>query len=100
MAWQVFKPRSTPEMYVSLSKHHFTMSPKAAGMLNAAKVLLYYDDEDKMIKIEKANNEGFTVTKNKVLANRFRNHFGIEVKGRYPCEYDEKAKALIISLKQ
>lgn len=100
MAWQVFKPRSTPEMYVALSKHHFTMSPKAASMLNAGKVLLYYDDETKRIKIAKAKDEGFTVTKNKILANRFRTHFGIEAKGKYPCEYDEDEKALIIDLKE
>lgn len=98
MAWQVFRPRKTSEMYVALSKHHFTLSPKAATALDANNVLLYYDNESKQVKIAKAEGEGFTVSKNKVLANRFRSHFGITAKGKYACKYDEKEGALVIDL--
>ncbi|MDA8096314.1 MAG: hypothetical protein C4575_10250 [Desulforudis sp.] len=98
MSWQVFKPRKTSEMYVALSKHHFTLSPKAANALNADNVLLYYNNETKQVKIAKADGEGFTVSKNKVLANRFRSHFGITAKGKYPCKYDEAEGALLIDL--
>ncbi|MTI80225.1 MAG: hypothetical protein FH758_04955 [Firmicutes bacterium] len=92
-----YSPRNS--FNAMISKNHITLGELAVEKLNSEYAILGYDKEKGVIAIKAVNKgEGFKITKRKINAKNFLNHFEIDIKGTYPVEYDEKNRALYVNL--
>ncbi|WP_051688342.1 hypothetical protein [Desulfofalx alkaliphila] len=95
MEW--YSPRNSYNAMIS--KNHITLGELAVDKLNSEYAILGYDKANKIIAIKGVNKgEGFKITRRKINAKNFLNHFGITVKGTYPVEYNEEENTMIIRL--
>jgi hypothetical protein len=92
-----YSPRNS--FNAMISKNHITLGELAIEKLNSDYAMLGYDKEENIIAIKGVSKgEGFKITKRKINAKNFLNHFVIDVKGTYAVEYDETQQALLVKL--
>ncbi|MEG6616527.1 hypothetical protein V6C27_08865 [Peptococcaceae bacterium 1198_IL3148] len=92
-----YSPRNS--FNAMISKNHITLGELAIEKLNSDYAMLGYDKEENIIAIKAVSKgEGFKITKRKINAKNFLNHFNIDVKGTYTVDYDEDQRTLFIKL--
>lgn len=92
-----YSPRNS--FNAMISKNHITLGELAVDKLKCEYAVLGYDRENNTIAIKGVGKgEGFKITRRKINAKNFLNHFGIDVKGSFPVQYDEKANMLTVKL--
>lgn len=100
MAFEVYKPRGEKAdkvALVSLSKNSIVLNKVSREKLQAENVELAFDQDTKTIRI-KAAAEGQAIKKTKMFARGFFNHFGINIKGKFPAIFNEEENALYVKL--
>lgn len=100
MAFEVYKPRgekASKAPLVTLSKNSIVLNKDARLKLNAEKVELAFDSDNRTIRV-KASEDGQNIKKTKLFARGFYNHFNINVTGKYKAEYNENENALYVDL--
>lgn len=101
MAFEVYKPRSSRENVVALTKHHIRLGRKLADKLNSDRVEIAYDREKNKLRIKGVDEGGMMLNKNKIGARGIFKYFNIEdKKGNFAAEYDEKEKAVFVNFNE
>jgi flagellar hook protein FlgE len=102
--FEVYVPRSReakkiaiPE--VKISKQSIVMNKNARNLLRAERLELAYDEDNRTIRIKRAEENGINIKKTKVYAKGFLEHFNIQEKGRFMADYKEDEDALYVRVK-
>ncbi len=99
MAFEVYRPRSSSENLVSITKHHIRLGNKMANKLNGDQVEVAYDKDTNILRIRDTDEDGMKITKNKIGARGILNYFDINVtKGNFVAEYSPKDNAVYVNL--
>ncbi|KAF1085697.1 hypothetical protein SPSYN_01843 [Sporotomaculum syntrophicum] len=99
MAFEVYRPRSTSENIVAITKHHIRLGTKIAGLLKGDQVEIAYDKETNKLRIRSVDEAGMKVTKNKIGAKGVLNYFDLNVaKGNYAAEFNPEEIAVYVDL--
>lgn len=95
MEW--YSPRNS--FNAMISKNHITLGELAMDKIASDYAILGYDREGNTIAIKGVTKgEGFKITRRKINAKNFLNHFGIDVKGTYPVDYNDENQTMYIRL--
>lgn len=101
MAFEVYRPRSSGENLVAITKHHIRMGNKLASKLKGGQVEVAYDKDSNKLRIRGINEGGMKVNKNKIGARGIFKYFGIgDLKGSFAAEYDEGENSIFVDLKK
>ncbi len=99
MAFEVYRPRSSSENLVSITKHHIRLGNKMADKLKGDQVEVAYDKDTNILRIRDTDGDGMKVTKNKIGSRGILNYFDINVaKGNYVAEYNPEDNAVYVDL--
>lgn len=99
MAFEVYRPRSSSENLVSITKHHIRLGNKMAAKLHGDQVEVAYDKDTNKLRIRDTNEDGLKVTNNKIGARGILNYFDISVtKGNFVAEYNPEDNAVYVDL--
>ncbi|MCL2336508.1 MAG: hypothetical protein FWC60_03695 [Firmicutes bacterium] len=99
MSFEVYRPRSTRDNMVALTKHHIRLGGKLAEKLGSGRVEVAYDKETGKLRIRGVKEGGMLLNKNKIGARGIFSFFNIEdKKGNYRADYDEKTKVVYVYL--
>lgn len=99
MAFEVYRPRSSNENLVSITKHHIRLGNKMADKFNGAQVEVAYDKDTNKLRIRSVDDGGMKITNNKIGARGIFKYFNLEgLKGNYPVELDENDNAIYVNL--
>lgn len=101
MAFEVYRPRSSRENVVALTKHHIRLSGKLVNKLGTDRVEVAYDRDANKLRIRGIEDGGLMINKNKIGARGVFKYFDLEGKrGNFAAVYDEKEKAIFVDLNQ
>ncbi|SFR07777.1 hypothetical protein [Desulfoscipio geothermicus] len=101
MGFEVYRPRSSRENVVALTKHHIRLGRKLADKLNTDRVEVAYDKDTKQLRVKGVKEGGMMLNKNKIGARGIFKYFNIEdKKGNFAAEYNEKENAIYVNLKE
>lgn len=100
MAFIEYKPTKGGLMpkTVKLTKTHLILSPNLYKKLGN-KAIVAYDSDDEILKLTPAESGGLKVTEGKIQSKGFASFFGIDKKGTFNAEWNEKQGAIFINLK-
>ncbi|SFG58838.1 hypothetical protein SAMN05660649_02114 [Desulfotomaculum arcticum] len=99
MAFEVYRPRSSGENSVAITKHHIRIGNRLASQLKGDYVEVAYDKETNKLRVKGVDEGGMKVTKSKIGARGIFNYFGIgEVKGSFAAEYNAGDNAVFVDL--
>jgi len=99
VSFEVYRPRSSSENLVSITKHHIRLGHKMAEQLNGDKVEVAYDKETNKLRIRNAEEDGLKMTNNKIGARGILNYFDISiVKGNFAAEFNPEDNAVYVDL--
>jgi len=97
LAFEVYRPRSSGENSVAITKHHIRIGNRLASQLKGANVEVAYDKETNTLRIKGVDEGGMKVTKNKIGARGIFSYFGIgEVKGSFAAIYNADDNAVYV----
>lgn len=99
MAFEVYRPRSTSENIVAITKHHIRLGTKIADQLKSDQVEVAYDKDTNILRIRSVDKGGMKITKNKIGARGVLNYFDLHlVKGNFAAEYNSEESAVYVDL--
>lgn len=99
MPFEIYRPRSSRENVVALTKHHIRIGGKLMDKLGCNRVEVAFDREKNRLRIKGVEDGGMILNKNKIGARGIFKYFDLEnKKGSYPAEYNEKEKAIFVNL--
>jgi hypothetical protein len=101
MAFIEYKPIKGGLMPKSakLTKTHLILSPNLHKKLGNNKAIVAYDSDDEVLKLTPTESGGLKVTEGKIQSKGFVSFFGIDKKGTFNAEWDDKQGAIFINLK-
>ena len=89
LTFEVYRPRSSGENSVAITKHHIRIGNKLASQLKGDNVEVAYDKETNKLRIKGVEQGGMRVTNNKIGARGVFKYFDIsEVKGSFTAEFN------------
>nr|WP_243276648.1 hypothetical protein [Desulfallas sp. Bu1-1] len=101
LAFEIYRPRSSRENVVALTKHHIRLSRKLVDKLGTDRVEVAYDRDSNKLRIRGTEEGGLMLNKNKIGARGIFKYFDIEgKKGNFAADYNEKEKAIFVDLNQ
>ena len=102
--FEVYVPRSRegkkkdlPE--IKISKQSIVLNKTARNLIQADKLELAYDKDNRMIRLKKSDENGVTLKKTKIYAKGFLEHFHIQERGKCSADYREAENALYVKEK-
>jgi len=99
MPFEVYRPRSSRENVVALTKHHIRIGGKLVDKLGSNRVEVAFDREKNSLRIKGVEDGGMMLNKNKIGARGVFKYFDIEnKKGSYSAEYNEKENAIFVDM--
>lgn len=99
MVFEVYKPRSSNDNKVSITKHHIRLGNKLASNLSGDQVEVAYDKESNMLRIKVTDEGGMKLNKNKIGSSGIFKYFNIEdKKGSFRAEFDKKDNSIFVDL--
>ncbi len=99
MVFEIYRPRSSNQNRVALTKHHIRLGNELARKIDSDQVEIAFDKENKVLRIRAVNEGGMKLSNNKIGARGVFRYFGLEkVRGSFKAEYDENEKAIYVYL--
>jgi len=98
LVFETYKPRSSNENSVAITKHHIRIGNKLASQIKGDRIEIAFDKDSNTLRIQ-GTNEGMKVTKNKIGARGIFKYFNLEeTKGNFTAEYNADDNAVYVDL--
>lgn len=98
LAFEVYIPRASSNNLVTLTKHHIRIGSNLLSQLNGEKTEIAYDRQSNKLRIKGTNESGMKIGNNKIGARGVFAYFGIDIKGSFPADFNDKENAIIVDL--
>jgi len=99
MAFEVYRPRSSSENMVSITKHHIRLGNTLADKIKGERVEVAYDKDTNKMRIMEVAEGGMKISNGKIGASGVFKFFDIQnKKGSFKAEFNETENAIFVQL--